>query len=218
MKIKLFIFLLFALWPWFIAKAGLYEPDYEGFPTIIHNETAYLQEYRPKFWCVHVDTEDGGFINLDYRLAGDTLLMGSDYVRTVFGYEEKKDLYESDYLKMSAIRPNGDTYADTLYYRQEGDKVYCLQPKDNKEILIIDYGLGVGDEFTDANGEVYIVTDTTRQSNNKYFSSWYYYRPRRLNLVSRRTGEKDIWIEGLGSMNWGITPYFLMAQNRVLPN
>ncbi len=215
MKIKLFVFLLFAIWPWFLAKAQLYEPDYEGFPTIIHNETAYLQEYRPKSWYLHVDTQDGGFLNLDYRLAGDTLIQEEHYVRVVFGYEEKKDLYNYDFLRITAIRPNGDTYADTLYYRQEDDKVYCLQPKDSKEILVLDYGLKVGDEFTDANGEVYVVTDTTRQSYNKHFRGSYYYNPRRLNLISQRTGEEDVWIEGLGSLYWGITPSFLLSQNRV---
>ena len=215
MKIKLLLFFLFAIWPWFLAKAGLDEPDYEGFPTIIHNETAYLQEYRPKFWYLHVDIKDGGFINLDYRLAGDTLIQEEHYVRVVFGYEEKKDLYNYDFLRITAIRPNGDTYADTLYYRQEGDKVYCLQLQDNKEILVLDYGLKVGDEFTDASGEVYVVTDTIRQGNNNYFGSWYYYKPRRLNLVSKRTGENDIWVEGLGSQFWGITPSFLMTRNKV---
>ena len=217
MKIKLFVFLLFAIWPWFLAKAQLYEPDYEGFPTIIHNEPAYWQTNRPKFWCLHVDTENGGFLNLDYRLAGDTLIQEKNYVRAVFGYEEKEDLYNNDFLLMPVARPYGSSYADTLYYRQEDDKVYCLQPKDNKEILVVDYGLKVGDEFTDASGEVYFVTDTTRQSYNKHFRGWYYYyyTPRRLNLISRRTGEEDVWIEGLGSLNWGITPSFLLSQNRV---
>ena len=212
MKIKLFLFFLLALWPWFLAKAGIDEPDYEGFPTIIHNEPVYWQTNRPKFWCLHVDTEDGGFLNLDYRLAGDTLI---HYVRAVFGYEEKEDLYVNDLLLMPVARPYGSSYADTLYYRQEDDKVYCLQPKDNKEIMILDYGLKVGDEFTDASGEVYFVTDTTRQSNNNYFGSWYYYKPRRLNLISQRTGEEDVWIEGMGSLYWGITPSFLLSQNRV---
>ena len=215
MKIKLFLFFLLALWPWFLAKAGIDEPDYEGFPTIIHNEPVYWQTNRPKFWGLHVDTEDGGFLNLDYRLAGDTLIQEEHYVRVVFGYEEKKDLYNYDFLRITAIRPNGDTYADTLYYRQEDDKVYCLQPKDSKEILVLDYGLKVGDEFTDANGEVYVVTDTTRQSYNKHFRGSYYYNPRRLNLISQRTGEEDVWIEGLGSLYWGITPSFLLSQNRV---
>ena len=217
MKIKLFIFLLSAIWPWGLAKAQLYEPDYEGFPTIIHNEPAYWQTNRPKFWCLHVDTENGGFLNLDYRLAGDTLIQEKNYVRAVFGYEEKEDLYNNDFLLMPVARPYGSSYADTLYYRQEDDKVYCLQPKDNKEIMVLDYGLKVGDEFTDASGEVYFVTDTTRQSYNKHFRGWYYYyyTPRRLNLISRRTGEEDVWIEGLGSLNWGITPSFLLSQNRV---
>ena len=215
MKIKLFLFFLLALWPWFLAKAGIDEPDYEGFPTIIHNEPVYWQTNRPKFWCLHVDTEDGGFLNLDYRLAGDTLIQEKNYVRAVFGYEEKEDLYVNDLLLMPVARPYGSSYADTLYYRQEDDKVYCLQPKDNKEIMILDYGLKVGDEFTDASGEVYFVTDTTRQSNNNYFGSWYYYKPRRLNLISQRTGEEDVWIEGMGSLYWGITPSFLLSQNRV---
>ena len=215
MKPKLIILLSFALCSSLLIKAELFPYYYEGYPTIIHNEQVYFQLWEPKFWCLHIDTGNGEFINLDYRLAGDTLMQGRDYVRVVCGYEEKADLYENDFLLMSAIRPNGSTYADTLYYRQEEDKVYCLQPEENKEILIIDYGLGVGDEFTDANGEVYVVTDTTRQTHNKYFHAWYYYQPRGLSLVSKKTGEEDVWIEGIGSKWWGITPKFLMDRNKV---
>jgi hypothetical protein len=91
MKQGSIILLLFSLAPWFLTKAEeAIAYDYDGFPTIIHNETASLQEYRPKFWYLHVDTKDGGFINLDYRLAGDTLIQEKHYVRVVFGYEEKK--------------------------------------------------------------------------------------------------------------------------------
>ena len=189
--------------------------DYEGYPTIIHSETDYVQTKRPKFWCLHVDTEDGGFINLDYRLAGDTLIQEEHYVRVVFGYEKMADLYENDFILMSAIRPDGYAHADTLYYRQEGDKVYCLQPEENKKILIIDYGLELGDEFTDANGEIYVVKEIGKQSNEKHFFGWYFYQPKRLILVSRKTGEEDIWIEGLGSTHWGITPHFIMTRNKV---
>ena len=216
MKQGSIILLLFSLAPWFLTKAEeAIAYDYDGFPTIIHNETASLQEYRPKFWYLHVDTKDGGFINLDYRLAGDTLIQEKHYVRVVFGYEEKKDLFNNDFLRITAIRPNGDTYADTLYYRQDEDKVYCLQPEDNKEILVLDYGMEVGDEFMDANGEVFVVKEAGRLGHEKTFWGWYFYRPKKLILVSQQTGMEDIWIEGLGSRHWGITPCFLMTQNKV---
>ena len=215
MKRNLIIMLLIIFFSNCQVNAMEIDYDYDGFPTIIHHESKYWQSRRPKFWCLHIENEDGGFVNLDYRLAGDTLIMGTDYVRVVFGYEEKADLYETDFLLMSAIRPNGKTYADTLYYRQEGDKVYCLQPDEGREILIIDYELEEGDEFTDANGEVYVVRNTTIQGQTNYFQPWYYYNPRKLTLVSQRTGEEDIWIEGIGSKYWGITPKFLMARNKV---
>ncbi|MBO4612926.1 MAG: hypothetical protein J5671_07150 [Bacteroidaceae bacterium] len=189
--------------------------DYDGYPTIIHSESAALQAWRPKFWNLHIDVEDGGFINMDYRQDGDTLIQGRQYVRVVFGYEEKGDLYRSDFLLMSGIRPKGGTYADTLYYRQEGDKVFCLQSTGDDEILIIDYGLKVGDNFTDANGNTYIVKETGRENNNEYFFSWYFYQPKKLNLISKQTGEEDIWIEGIGSKYWGITPLFLMERSKV---
>ena len=204
--------MLFAIVP---AKAEEVDYDYIGYPTIIHSESADLQAWRPKFWNLHIETMNGEFINMDYRLAGDTLLLGKHYVRVVFGFEEKADLYKTDFMLLSDIRPNGDNYADTLYYRQEGDKVFCLQPKGNDEVLIIDYGLKVGDDFTDANGNTYTVTDTGRQNNNKYFFAWYYNQPKSLKLISKQTGEEDIWIEGIGSAHWGITPYFLMERNRV---
>ena len=211
---KIFL-LLFALWPSLLVLAVEFPYFYEGYPTIIHNEPLHFQIGEPKFWGLHVDAEDGKFVNLDYRLAGDTLIQGKDYVRVVFGYEEKANLYENDFLLMSAIRPSGNAYADTLYYRQKEDKIYCWQADENEEILIIDYGLGIGDEFTDANGEVFLVNDTARQSQTKYFHPSYNYQPRKLNLVSKKTGEEDVWVEGIGSKYWGITPYFLLARNKV---
>ena len=216
-KKNFFIVLQFLmLWPLLSIRADVIPYFYDGYPTIIHGESVTRQELMPKFWCLHVDTDDGGFINMDYRLAGDTLIQGKNYVRVVFGYEKKSDLYESDFLLMSSIRPNGHTYADTLYYRQEEDKVFCLQPEEKKEILIVDYGLEVGDEFIDATGEVFIVKETGRQIyHNKYFFPFYFYPSRQLRLVSLLTGEEDIWIEGLGSRSWGITPYFLMTQIKV---
>ena len=195
------------------AEEILYE--HKGYPTIIHSETDKSQALMPKFWCLHVDTEDGGFINLDYRLAGEILIREKKYVRVVFSFEEKANLYENDFLLMSAIRPYGNTHADTLFYRQEGDKVYCLQRENNKDVLIIDYGLKEGDEFTDANGEVFIVKETGTQNNNKNFFRWYSSIPKKLILISQQTGEEDIWIEGLGSKYWGITPSFLLSQNKV---
>ena len=134
-----YLFILFlVLWPNLMVNAVEIIYSYEGYPTIIHNEPLYFQIGEPKFWNLHVDTEEGEFINLDYRLAGDTLIQEKEYVRVVFGYEEKADLYENDFLLMSAIRPNGKNYADTLYYRQEEDKVYCLQ---QEEVILYGYVL-----------------------------------------------------------------------------
>ena len=189
--------------------------DYEGYPTIIHSESSDIQNWRPKFWNLHIDTKDGSYINMDYRLAGETQKQGKYYVRVVLGYEQEVDLLKNDFLLMTAIRPYGETYADTLYYRQEGDKVYILREEDGQDILVIDYGLKTGEEFTDGNGEVFIVEESDKQNNNRHICGFYYYSPRRLKLKSKLTGEENIWIEGLGSVYWGITPYFLMAKTKV---
>ena len=215
MKRTLTALLFFALLPTCFTWADADTYFYEGYPTIIHFNPIGLQRMWPKFWYLHVDVEDGGFINMDYRQDGDTLIQGRQYVRVVFGYEEKEDLYRNDFLLMSGIRPDGETYPDTIYYRQEGDKVYCLQAEGNDEILILDFGLEVGDEFTDANGETYVVKDTGRQESDKYFETLYFYQPKKLILLSTQTGMEDTWIEGLGSRNWGITPYFLMERSKV---
>lgn len=215
MRRNLIIMLFLAIMPVSITKADADTYFYEGYPTIIHFNPVELQRMWPKFWYLHVDVEDGGYINMDYRQDGDTLIQGRQYVRVVIGYEEKEDLYRHDFLLMFGIDSDREAFADTIYYRQEGDKVFCLRPEKNDELLIIDYGLEVGDEFTDANGEVFVVREVGRQEYDKYFSTLYYYQPRKLILESTQTGREDVWIEGVGSKYWGITPYFLMEQSNM---
>ena len=213
---KLLFTLLIMVWSVLAAKADDVLPPYTGFPTIFHHVSMPMQEKFPKFWLLHVEDNDGRFVNFDYRLAGDTLIVDKDYVPVVCGYEWKDDLYGNDFLFIPAVRPNGSEYADTLYYRQEGDKVFCLLPEEGREILIVDYGLQVGDEFTDASGETYVVTEKSRVGEDRYRSFFYYtFKTTEMRLKSKQTGEEETWVEGLGSKDWGITPYFLMERNKV---
>ena len=131
---KLLFTLLIMVWSVLAAKADDVLPPYTGFPTIFHHVSMPMQEKFPKFWLLHVEDNDGRFVNFDYRLAGDTLIVDKDYVPVVCGYEWKDDLYGNDFLFIPAVRPNGSEYADTLYYRQEGDKVFCLLPEEEGEI------------------------------------------------------------------------------------
>ena len=213
---KNFLILIIMAWSLLTAKADAVLPPYTGFPTIFHHVSKSMLEKFPKFWLLHVEDEDGRFVNFDYRLAGDTLIMDKDYVPVVCGYEEKDDLLGDDFLLMSAIRPYGSEYTDTLYYRQEGDKVFCLLPEECREIVIVDYSLKVGDEFTDASGVTYVVTEKRRVGEDRYRGFFYYtFTTTEMTLVSEQTGEEETWVEGLGSKNWGITPYFLMERNKV---
>jgi len=72
MKKKFLMLVLVVLLP-MVSKADGVLPPHDGFPTIIHRMSEYEQEHKPKFWLLHVEAEDGRFVNFDYRQAGVTL-------------------------------------------------------------------------------------------------------------------------------------------------
>ena len=112
---------------------------------------------------------------------------------------------------------------DTLLYRQDGNKVF-FKPKDyspKEEILVLDYGLNPGDEFYTYKGKIFLVTkveyaieENVEASENglkywKYQDYAHFYGkrpPKIIHLKNEKNGEEDIWIEGFGSLNWGIMP------------
>lgn len=89
-------------------------------------------------------------------------------------------------------------------YRQEGDKVFRYSETEQKEVLLFDYSLSLGAQFTDENGrqmEVVAVSDTVFI---QYFEE---NAPSHRCLTLRATdgsGDEDRWIEGIGSLSQGV--------------
>lgn len=107
---------------------------------------------------------------------------------------------------------------DTLYYRQEGDKVYWRR-NDGEEYIILDYNLNEGEFFYSPISGAFVVTkveyaEEVDGSENSGYKQWRYKdyasffgtRPPKIMHLSKEDGQEDIWIEGYGSINWGIMP------------
>ena len=141
----------------------------------------------------HAETEDGASIDtrIDYQIVSE---------RTVNG---------ENYSVLSASDRFGENMPMNLLYRQEENKVYLLCDSLGEKKLILDFDLKVGDEFTTFDGDKLIVKETGLF--NEYDSLLYKYgemseiRPRMLRLTDK-DGHEDVWIEGIGSVYWGIVP------------
>lgn len=103
---------------------------------------------------------------------------------------------------------------DTWLYRQQGDKVYFLTHAEN-ELLIFDYGLKVGDIFNAPTGQTFVVKETgTFHKLPGYIRYWeeLHAAPKMLRLVSGDDGQEEVWIEGIGSMRYGILPTYIAGE------
>ena len=191
-----------------------------GYPTIVVWPIEVLKSYDQAFWHTSYHTSEGEIFNLTYKIIGDSVVNEKSYGKMHFYYETKEDLLTGMGLYRWG-QPFGKTeFADTLLYRQEGDKVFCLPKGENEDVLVVDYGLQVGDEFVDSSGEKFRVTET-RFLKDKYDDKWtiigscyvmchyFYSAPKVLELVSLTSGERDTWVEGLGSLNWGVVPMYI---------
>lgn len=89
-------------------------------------------------------------------------------------------------------------------YRQEGNKVYCYSFTEGKEYLVMDFGLEVGDIFTLYEGFDVVVeqkSDTLLTCRNAQLPC------KKLQLRGVEQPDfTDIWIEGIGSLRYGINP------------
>ncbi len=117
----------------------------------------------------------------------------------VFGYglSDTIVLGETTYFKRSG---------DSIYYRQDVQKVYRYNVNTATETLAFDFGLNVGDNFKlyeDCEMVVESVSDTNVV--NIIFSEEKYDNQRVLRLRGvEDTSITDIWVEGIGSLYYGI--------------
>lgn len=196
-----------------------------GYPTILVWPEGTENAKHPAFWHTNYHTDEGDIFNMTYKILGDSIVDGETYGKMRFYYETKENLLTGMGLYLWG-QPYGKVeFADTLLYRQEGDKVFCIPKGEKEEVLILDYGLNVGNEFVDGSGEKFSVTGV-RFLNDKYDANWttidccnvmchyFYSQPKVLELVSMETGELDTWVEGIGSLNWGVVPMFMAKEIR----
>ena len=169
----------------------------------------YIKYYRGglKHWVMYYQLTNGGYTKEQISIdSEDKIIDGQTYAQIT---------WEGSYT--------GGNPIDTLFYRQEGDRVYCRVNAGDEERLILDYGLNVGDTFVGMDGERFAVTG---MENPVYFppvedewgdetlEHWEYdsiciygsEKPKILRLRSENDGHEDIWVEGMGSLYWGIVP------------
>jgi len=95
---------------------------------------------------------------------------------------------------------------DIYYYRRQGDKVYRYSKVDDCEQLLLDYGLHVGDTFAlydnlnlivEAERDTLLITKVLAGKVEKQYKCLY------LRGIEDASFT-DVWVEGLGSLHYGI--------------
>ena len=169
-----------------------------------------------KYWYVRYRHQDGTAQSMQYGIVkGDSVVMGKKYQRIQFSEIPMSN--EGSALKYYA--PEHVYVNDTLLYRQEGNRVYCLLPGQREEIAVLDYGMEMGDVFTMPDGKQLRVEETGHFED--CWNEWSTPSPhevRMLRLRSESDNHEDVWIEGIGSTSWGILPPCLTEGLRSVSN
>ena len=171
----------------------------EQVPTVYAGEYDYDEEENILFfedfsvWMSCLRMEDGTWMERTFQTSKDSIIDGREYVQVICRKWPKYVFNE---------KPQ-----DILLLRQEGDRIYWYDPTTREDVPLIDFSLNVGDAFTYPDGRVYTVTETGLF--DEYARFGYYYNgepftPRMLRLQA--DGEEDVWIDGIGSVKWGIVP------------
>lgn len=185
MKKYLFI-LLYA----FVAQTAMWASD--TYPTVMRKD-----------WVLRYQDENEGNLFRKYKIetsTADTMIAGRGYTYAVTFTQEFNRHY-------SMLTQTFGTEYDTLYYRQEGDKVYAYDREGQTELLLLDYGLKEGEAFTSPWGERFTVVETgCLQEYAEAVCTYENEKPRMLRLRSDDGGSEDVWIDGMGSVKWGIFP------------
>lgn len=185
MKIK-YLLLLFA----FIVQTASWASG--TYPTVMR-----------KSWALRYQDEKGNYLFRKYKIetsTPDTTIAGREYTYAVT-FTQGLDRY------YSILTETFGTEYDTLYYRQEGDKVYAYDKIEKAEQLLLDYGLKENDTFTSPWGERFTVVETgSLQGYAEAVCTYGNETPRMLRLRSEESSSEDVWIDGMGSVKWGIFP------------
>ena len=183
------------------------------FPTVITPNADVVNPimWYGKIWNVRYDFIDDSHQSLVlYSDVTESIVDGKTYVPIcvcerkliVRGVTLRSDINQSE--------------ATRLLYRQEGDKVYYLSQENNAEFILFDYGLKEGEKFKAQDGEQYVVTETGYfEEYDKNIYAPGQNKPRMLRLRAEESGKEDVWIEGIGSVKWGIVPKYVLKASAV---
>ena len=122
-------------------------------------------------------------------------------------------LYEnngcSSYYLFGTHTIDGIEYAKDIdlryFYRQDGNRIYCYSPTEEKEYMVMDFGLEVGDTFALYDGLNVIV----EQKTDTLMKCWWGEETVCKTLHLRGIEQQDftdVWIEDVGSLRYGINP------------
>ena len=203
--------ILFLILATFMTTGGSAQGEYHPFAQTLLAEEDY-QTITRKHWEMHMQDKDGNdsFKIVDiYQNPADSIINGRQYT-PVLCYDKYLDITYSSIL----VKNNYDE-RDTLYYRQDGDKVFYLPKGEKQEQLVLDFGLQENDVFVNPFGEKFVVTDVGNSQGLE--NSVYTYGKSTPKIISLRSesGKEDIWIEGMGSIHWGIVPVADFSDNQV---
>lgn len=117
---------------------------------------------------------------------------------------DKYELIDNKTYAVYYLKDNQDV--DTLYYRQEGKKIYRYDEATGNDILMFDFSLIIGDVFTTENGVKMIVEDVG--IFKEYLEYWLYRDD--FTMIKLRGVDnpeiQDVWAEGVGSIYTGLLP------------
>ena len=206
----LYFFALFAV----VSHADEYKV--EGFPTIFSD---YADYYRSL--CQLDEFQEG---TMPYNIALENYNFYYEYRRNLNNWMTLYRMADGTYTKKRCFIEwddsivDGKTYSrlivgdkDTLLYRQEGKKVF-LRQRNGQELLLMDFGLEIGDSFTNPQGKKFIVKEKKAYDAGLFTVFWKRdgetADPIQLQLISENGNEEDIWIEGIGSIYSHILPLY----------
>ena len=153
-------------------------------------------------WAVVADNKDqtgaDTDINYCYTWGLDSIINGFTYRTVYWGHSHPGVFFEMLENK---------TYDEILCYREEINKIYRYDNELNKDVLLYDFGISVGDVVTILDGKRVRVTEEFNTDElEDYCYPWPDKTPAKAWRVKGVDDEnyEDIWIDGAGSLYTGL--------------
>ena len=189
---------------------------------MVEDMNAEITPYNSDYWVEGLGSLQMGIYSNDFSSDGQVRALQSCsygekiiYSREILPFVDKCRgfmLYESNecsyYTLYGECTIEGIDYIKEVHgrycYRQEGNKVYCYSFAEGKESLVMDFGLEVGDIFTLYEGFDVVV----EQKSDTLLACWNAQMTCKKLLLRgvEQPDFTDTWIEGIGSLRYGINP------------